>query len=190
MSTCVIYKIVNKINSKVYIGQTAQGLDKRSKEHLYRYHRGERDHRIYSAFRKYGIENFIFEPVFTVFNKKDLDHFEKVFIFEYGSYTDGYNCNLGGDSMSEETKNKIRSKMLGRKITWYDKILTSRRKNSLDRTIKEHELLTSSGEILKIRNLANFCKKNCIDISNLYSQSKKDRFSKGYKLLKGSTTSP
>jgi group I intron endonuclease len=53
-----VYKITNKINNKVYIGITTQGINRRWSEHLYRFNSGERDHKIYLAMKKYGIENF------------------------------------------------------------------------------------------------------------------------------------
>ena len=52
----VIYKFENKINGKVYIGQTIQKLSKRISSH--KYPSGNKYLPIDSAIRKYGIENF------------------------------------------------------------------------------------------------------------------------------------
>ena len=52
----VIYKFENKINGKVYIGQTIQKLSKRISSH--KYPSGNKNLPIDAAIKKYGIENF------------------------------------------------------------------------------------------------------------------------------------
>ena len=61
----IIYKITNKINSKVYIGETIRTLKVRWNEHKsesyteghgYSYH-------LHCAIRKYGAENFLVEEI-------------------------------------------------------------------------------------------------------------------------------
>ena len=55
-----IYKITNKVNNKSYIGQTTRDdVTIRWKEHIKNSKREERMV-IYRAFRKYGIDNFLF----------------------------------------------------------------------------------------------------------------------------------
>jgi len=114
----IIYKITNPINGKCYIGQTTQGIKQRRAEHYARLAGGRRDHKLYRAFTKYGIENFVWELIDTASCKESLDTKEKYYISCYGSYYRGYNATDGGFSLSEETRNKIRDKMLGRNITW------------------------------------------------------------------------
>ena len=55
-----IYKIVNKINNKIYIGKTnLSSIEERFKEHCYEYNKFHSEKRpLYSAMKKYGIENF------------------------------------------------------------------------------------------------------------------------------------
>ena len=53
-----IYKIINKINNKIYIGQSIN-ITERLKQHkrsLNKYFK----YPLYNAFRKYGIDNFEF----------------------------------------------------------------------------------------------------------------------------------
>ena len=50
-----IYKFTNKINRKVYIGQTSN-ITRRFYEHLRR-----TDQQIDQAIQKYGVNNFLFE---------------------------------------------------------------------------------------------------------------------------------
>lgn len=188
-SSCVIYKITNTHNGKVYIGQTSQGLDQRKREHYYRYSKGERNHKLYLAFRKYGWDSFVFEILAEVPSKEDLNELEIQYIQDYNSFNRGYNMTVGGDFVSDETREKLREIFTGRKITWYDKILESRRKNPNDRTIKLHRLEDESGNILTVRNLAAFCREHGFDACNLHHTKKSKRFVYGYRMLEGSTTS-
>jgi len=50
---------------------------------------------LYKAFKKYGLENFSFEPIEEIENEK-LDEREKYWIDYYDSYKNGYNMTLGG----------------------------------------------------------------------------------------------
>ena len=65
-----VYKITNKINDKVYVGITTQGANRRWSEHLYRFNSGERDHKIYLAMKKYGIDNVCSVGTYTTFQLK------------------------------------------------------------------------------------------------------------------------
>ena len=59
-----IYKITNKINNKVYIGKTLGTIENRWKSHIRDSKRTHCEKRpLYSAFEKYGVENFIIEEV-------------------------------------------------------------------------------------------------------------------------------
>ena len=54
-----IYKIVNDVNSKVYVGKTTFTLEKRFKEHLSdATKRVEEQRPLYNAINKYGAEHF------------------------------------------------------------------------------------------------------------------------------------
>lgn len=90
-----IYKIINNINNKVYIGQTAQTVDTRWKRHLIHFSDG-RDTPLYHAMKKYGVENFSIETIEEC-NIEELDEKEKFYIKLYNSYgQNGYNATLGG----------------------------------------------------------------------------------------------
>ena len=59
-----IYKITNTINQKCYIGQTIKTLEKRFSQHKNNYTKPYFSQLVlYKAFKKYGIENFVFEEV-------------------------------------------------------------------------------------------------------------------------------
>ena len=91
-----IYKITNKLNNKIYIGQTIKTVNKRFQQHK---NNSNKDYFsqivLYKAFNKYGIENFICETLEEVPNDK-LDEREKYWIEFYDSYFNGYNSTLGG----------------------------------------------------------------------------------------------
>ena len=56
-----IYKITNKINGKLYIGETKEkNPQKRWKGHIYSIREGRGCPLLRSAFQKYGEENFTF----------------------------------------------------------------------------------------------------------------------------------
>lgn len=52
----IIYKVTNKVNNKVYIGQTVNSIDYRMKQH---YKDTKRDnYYFHNALRKYKVEDF------------------------------------------------------------------------------------------------------------------------------------
>lgn len=194
MKNLLIYKITNKINGKVYIGQTCQGLQKRKGEHIYRFNLGERDHKLYLAMRKYGLENFAFEIICNVFDKNHLNELEKYFIKKYDSFNHGYNMTIGGDSVSEETRKKISSALKGRKITWMDKIIKSRKDNPNKKdpkdfvakgkdnvNSKEYIVTFPDGHKERIKGLNAFAKKHNLKKWAMYHiLSGKQKTHKGY----------
>ena len=87
-----IYKIENKINHKIYIGQSIHP-EYRFLEHS-RWN-NEKNSPIHRAFRKYGKENFSLEILgwFEDYNEK-----EKEYIIKYNSKVpNGYNVQPGGN---------------------------------------------------------------------------------------------
>ena len=89
-----IYKIVNDINDKVYIGQTKNTISKRWSTHK----QMSKTHPniIYKAMRKYGLEHFSIIEIESCDNSL-LNEREIYWIAYYDSYNNGYNMNLGGN---------------------------------------------------------------------------------------------
>ena len=101
-----IYKIKNKIDNKIYIGQTTQDLERRWKGHR---KNNSNCRYLKSAFKKYGVENFDFQLVCITFDNQ-LDDMEIKYIEQYNCLVpNGYNIRLGGSSGKhhEDTKRKI-----------------------------------------------------------------------------------
>lgn len=92
-----IYKIVNNINDKVYVGKTNLSLDKRFSEHLRDAKRYYKEHRpLYAAINKYGEEHFHIELIEEC-DVTAASEREQYWIGYYEGYAKGYNATIGGD---------------------------------------------------------------------------------------------
>ena len=93
-----IYKITNNINGKIYIGKTNFTIEKRWKEHCNDFKKETLQKRpLYSAMKKYGIENFSVEEVEYLDTPLEAEEREKYWIEYYCSFKYGYNATRGGD---------------------------------------------------------------------------------------------
>lgn len=90
-----IYKIVNTVNGKIYIGQTKVSVETRWKEHLR--HAAYGDQVINRAMKKYGNSNFYIETIEEC-DLESIDEREKYFIKYFNSTNKsiGYNVSIGG----------------------------------------------------------------------------------------------
>lgn len=91
----IIYKITNKINNKVYIGQTINTLKQRFKGHIYK----KGCVYLHNAIVKYGVNNFSIEELEKV-ERKYLNEREIYWISFYKSNKKeyGYNILSGGNN--------------------------------------------------------------------------------------------
>ena len=102
-----IYKIINDINDKVYVGKTIHSLEKRFQEHCRDATRERNEKRpLYNAIQKYGIEHFQIEMIEEC-DTDILSEREKYWIEYYQSYKNGYNATLGGDGKILIDRNKV-----------------------------------------------------------------------------------
>jgi len=104
MDACIIYKLKNEANGKIYIGQTWQTLERR-------WARGfgyTQNAHLHSAIKKYGKELFIYESLHTVYSQEDALN-PKI----------GYNLKEGGANgkPSDQTRQKMSDSQKGRKAT-------------------------------------------------------------------------
>jgi group I intron endonuclease len=105
----IIYKITNKINGKVYIGQTAgKNPNRRIKTH---YRKSTSIDLVYKAFLKYGESNLETEIICSTNSLENLNFLEQYFINYYNSIVpNGYNIKHGGEQggkCSDYLKEKI-----------------------------------------------------------------------------------
>jgi len=102
----IIYKIVNNINGKVYVGQTIQPLNKRISYHVW-----QNRLPIQKALNKYGIQSFTISIIDSADSKDVLDEKEKYWIkFLDCRAPNGYNLTDGGEGLKNPTE-KIRRKI-------------------------------------------------------------------------------
>lgn len=111
MPKCGIYKYTNKINGKIYIGQSSD-ITARKSSHRNQSLYGGKDMNcpFHLAINKYGIDNFDFE-IIEECDKSLLNEREQYWIEYYDSYNNGYNATTGGDHCEKET---------GRPLLLYD----------------------------------------------------------------------
>lgn len=124
--TYCVYVHINKINGKMYVGQTCQNPEKRwANGHGY-----TGSTYFYRAIQKYGWDNFEHEVVASNLTKEEADNFEKLLITTFNTMDEniGYNLTNGGDGMtgfkhSPETKEKMRQNNSGANNNNYGKHL-------------------------------------------------------------------
>ena len=91
-----IYIIKNKINDKVYVGQTTNTVQYRFNQHLTNANLDYKTGHLYNAMRKYGKDNFYVETIEEIPNEL-LDEREIYWIAYYNSFQNGYNLTIGGE---------------------------------------------------------------------------------------------
>ena len=104
-----VYAHINKVNNKVYIGQT-KSIQERWKVSAY-----ENCTKFYNALQKYGWDGFEHKVLFNNLTLKEANKLETEMIIYYNSVEQGYNLNYGGDNrscISDETRNKLSQKSL------------------------------------------------------------------------------
>ena len=108
----IIYKVTNKINGKIYVGQTTRTLQHRKTQHICHAKNGYIKSAFANALNKYGPENFTWEIIDTAETIEKLNEKEIYWIAKLESLVDfghGYNCDTGGKNgkHSEATKKLI-----------------------------------------------------------------------------------
>lgn len=112
MPKCGIYKFTNKINGKIYIGQSID-INARKRSHINDAYCKGKDSNcpFHQAIIKYGENEFNFE-IIEECPKELLNEREKYWIQYYDSYHNGYNASPGGDNCGERSD--------GRALLLYD----------------------------------------------------------------------
>jgi hypothetical protein len=103
----IIYKILNKINGKIYIGQTIGTLEHRMSQHKAN---NKKNSIIGKAIQKYGWNNFDVEVIDEAETIEELNNKEIYWIGYYKSLVpNGYNIEIGGKNApnGEEIRQKI-----------------------------------------------------------------------------------
>jgi len=105
----IIYKSTNKVNGKIYIGQTTNSLETRIKNHIKESKKDNVRRPFLKAIKKYGVENFLFEIVDHADNLDELNEKEINCISEYNSIApNGYNITGGGQGKKLKTTKEFK----------------------------------------------------------------------------------
>lgn len=175
----IVYRAVNRENGHIYIGASSKALNVRRNQHHSDVRRGSKN-RFHNAVRKYGEESFDWEIVC------ESDDLEAIFAAErqvidacrkrLGNES-CYNLSDGGEfgrlgccpwnkgiPRTEELKQKLRIKQLGRKQSSETIEKRVRKIKGMKRSDKTKDRMsntwlieTPEGQTLTIKNLKQFC---------------------------------
>ena len=125
----MVYMHKNKINGKMYIGQTCCTLEERAHSNGNHY---KTCTLFYRAIQKYGWDNFEHIILKDNLSLEEANYWEEYYIKFYHTWSEdpecnGYNLKPGGcnKKLSEETKNKIKQSRIGKKASKKTKELLS-----------------------------------------------------------------
>lgn len=149
-----VYVHINKINGKMYIGQTCQ-----KPEHRWNNGNGYNScPYFYKAIKKYGWNNFEHEVIASCLTKEEANNLEKLLIKILNTQNKEYGYNIcdGGNNQnsrrgikhSEETKQKIGDSNRGKRRTLEQKIQMGEIRKGQKRT-EEQRINISKGHIGK-----------------------------------------
>lgn len=111
-----IYIITNKINDKVYIGQTRQRFIKRYWHHLWKLKDNSHDNiHLQNSFNLYGEDSFIFEVLESVEDNDKLNEVEVKYISYYRELDRCYNIQSGGQVVLNYERTLEQRKSIGEK---------------------------------------------------------------------------
>lgn len=108
-----IYKITNKENGKVYIGQTIRPVEKRFKRHVSDAMNHVIDTHFSRAIRQYGESCFVIDIIDTANSQDELNKKEQEWIKFYDSVNTGYNetdamYKCGGNTYMSKTDAELK----------------------------------------------------------------------------------
>ena len=178
----IIYKVTNKLNGQIYIGQTSKSLEERKlrheKESLTENRKSVKFH---NALVKYGFNNFTWEVLRECNSQDELDYYEEFYINKFKALDRnfGYNLKHGGKfggCYSEEAKKNMGE---ATKKKWQDpicavKMLTGLRKGT--QTVKQkakenfiEHICPICGKIFKTKNWDShvYCSLECANKANI-----------------------
>jgi group I intron endonuclease len=109
-----IYRAINSVNGKSYVGFTSKSSEKRWKVHRYLSLRGSKQH-IHCALRKYGAENFKLEVLEEGWNPEIGKNIREPYWIS--ALKPEYNMTDGGEGVTQGTKhteeqNTLKSKRM------------------------------------------------------------------------------
>lgn len=111
IETYEVYKLINRVNNKIYIGSTTLGAGRRFKMHVANALAHKDDYPIHQAIREFGEDNFNLSILELCNSLDEMNEREAFYIAAFGSTNPeiGYNGKAGGGVrfQSKATKQKI-----------------------------------------------------------------------------------
>lgn len=144
----IVYLITNKVNGKIYVGQTTKSSSERWKQHCI----STNCKKLHNAIKKYSADCFVISEIYTSFSKEDLDN-QEIYWISYFKTMDksfGYNLKSGGSKgiNSEEVRERISNSLKERyKENGYKERVCKHLKNPSFET-REKMRLSKKGTIL------------------------------------------
>lgn len=157
-----IYKIVNLINNKVYVGQTKEKFQRRFWLHRWQLRKRKHDNKhLQNAWNKYGEDNFIFE-IIEVLPIDEIDGREKYWIKYYREQLEGcYSIQDGGQPenlgvyVSAESRKLTgalnRQRLLGSKLP--EEVKQKMSNTRKEKRIYRHNDVLTDEQAIWIKNL-------------------------------------
>jgi len=142
----IIYLIINLVTGQPWVGLTTKTLEERWKQHITRITCTRKRTYLYNAMKKYGIDNFIIQPIDYSDNIEDLNKKEDYWATYYNSYyPNGYNLQKCGGNLG-----------------------AVKHETTILKMSKTYKFIDPNGKLHEITNLKKFCKENNLDHCHMY----------------------
>ena len=156
-----VYKVMNTLNGKIYIGITIYSLSHRKGQHYQDLKKKNSTSKFARALKKYPREVFTWEVIWEASSEEEMIEKEIYFIQLYDTLKNGYNIRSGGEGggkHSEETRHNHSLRMSGENHPMYGKKRThesiqqsmeTRRNNGIPWVTEEAKKNISKGKLGK-----------------------------------------
>lgn len=127
MENYSVYRHINKVNGKSYIGITRNTVEFRRTQHAYNAFAAATnpkitDNKFYKAIRKYGTDNFDVEVLESGLSAEQAKEREIYYISLFDTYNTGYNSTFGGDGINGYGKPIVGIHIATREIVEFDSV--------------------------------------------------------------------
>jgi group I intron endonuclease len=154
----IVYKAVNKISNKTYVGITTKTLEERIFAHINKANR-EKSY-FQTALKKYGRDSFEFSIIDSANTKEELFEKERQWIEKLDTLKNGYNLTIGGGGITDMTK-EIRDKISKSKSgkpnpKLKNRLITEEQRVMISRTLGGKPIILTeikTGKIIKLETL-------------------------------------
>jgi group I intron endonuclease len=174
----IIYNIKNKINNKIYIGQTTRSFETRINEHI---NYPSNCSIVDRAIQKYGENNFEWKILEEdIDNQRDLNLLEKFWIIHLETRTtqNGYNITSGGYNCkhSKETKQKMSKAHMGDKNHFYGKHHSEETKEKMSNAVKGKTHSKETKQKMSKTKIGKIGKKSSFDTRKKLSYTRENKY--------------